>query len=118
MRADGLLDTGSVVAAVDEAAGEAVVVTGALPPQGHDLDLLVSEEQARRLAQVLAARGFLPRGRKVAPRRSASRQWVLIEGCSALAVDLNPVRSWGLPPGEERALVADAVPIDGFCDVV
>jgi thymidylate kinase len=118
VRADGLLDTGSVVAAVDEAAGEAVVVTGALPPQGHDLDLLVSEEQARRLAQVLAARGFLPRGRKVAPRRSASRQWVLIEGCSALAVDLNPVRRWGLPAGEQRALVADAVPIEGFRHLV
>jgi hypothetical protein len=57
VRADGLLDTGSVVAAVDEAAGEAVVVTGALPPQGHDLDLLVSEEQARRLEGGSAAVG-------------------------------------------------------------
>jgi thymidylate kinase len=115
---EGLLDAGSVVAAIDEAAGEDVVVTGALPPQGRDLDLLVNDEQARRLPQVLAARGFLPRGRKVAPRRSASKQWVMIEGCSALAVDLNPVRRWGLPPGEERALVADAVPIEGFRHLV
>jgi thymidylate kinase len=116
--AEGLLDAGSVVAAIDEAAGEDVIVTGALPPQGRDLDLLVGEEQARRLAQVLAGRGFLPRGRKVAPRRSVSKQWVLIEGCSALAVDLNPVRRWRLPAEEQRALLADAVPIEGFRHLV
>jgi thymidylate kinase len=116
--AEGLRDAGSMVAAIDEAAGEDVIVTGALPPQGRDLDLLVGEEQARRLAQVLAGRGFLPRGRKVAPRRSAGTQWVLIEGCSALAVDLNPVRRWGLPAEEQRALVADAVPIEGFRHLV
>jgi thymidylate kinase len=118
VRAEELLDAGLLVAAIDEAAGEDVIVTGALPPQGRDLDLLVSEEQERRLPLALAARGFLPRGKKVAPRRSASKQWVMIDGCSALAVDLNPVRRWALPPSEERALIADAVPIEGFRHLV
>jgi thymidylate kinase len=112
--AEGLLDSRSVVAAIDEACEENVIVTGALPPHGRDLDLLVSEEQARRLPEVLAKHGFLPRGPKVPPRRSAGKQWVLIEGCSALAVDLNPVRRWGLPAAQERALMADAVPVEGF----
>jgi thymidylate kinase len=116
--AEGLLDAGSVVAAVDEALEEDVIVTGALPPQAHDLDLLVSEEQARRLPEVLVKHGFLPRGRNVAPRRLASMQWVIIEGCSALAVDLNPMQRWGLPREEERALTADAVPIEGFRHLV
>lgn len=118
MSGEGLLDSRSVVAAIDEACEENVIVTGALPPEGRDLDLLVSEEQARLLPEVLAKHGFLPRGPKVTPRRSAVRQWVLIEGCSALAVDLNPVRRWGLPAAQERALLADAVPIDGFRHLV
>jgi thymidylate kinase len=113
-----LLDAGSVVAAVDDALEEDVIVTGALPPQAHDLDLLVTEEQARRLPEVLVKHGFLPRGRDVAPRRLASKQWVMIEGCSALAIDLNPMRRWGLPRAEEHALIADAAPIEGFRHLV
>ncbi len=118
MLPEGLLDARSIVAAIDEALDENVIVTGALPPQGRDLDFLVSDEQARRLPGILAAHGFLPRGRDVAPHRSAGQQWVKIEGCSALAVDLNPMRRWGLPPAEEHALVADAVPMAGFDHLV
>ena len=87
MLSEGLLDVSSIVAAIDEALDETVIVTGALPPQGRDLDLVVSDEQARRLPQILAAHGFLARGRKVAPRRLASQQWVKIEGSAALAVE-------------------------------
>jgi thymidylate kinase len=116
--AEVLLDAQAAVAAIDEACEEDVIVTGSLPPQGRDLDLLVSEEQALRLPEVLAKHGFLPRGRDVTPRRSASKQWVLIVGCSALAVDLNPVRRWGLAPEQERALVADAMPIEGYRHLV
>jgi len=110
----GLLDAGSIVSAIDEALDGTVIVTGALPPGGRDLDLLVSDEQARRLAEILAARRFLPRGRNVAPRRRASQQWVRIEGSSALAVDLNPMSRWQLPRPEQEALAAEAVPIAGF----
>jgi thymidylate kinase len=110
----GLLNAGSIVSAIDEALDGTVIVTGALPPEGRDLDLLVSDEQARRLAGILAARGFLARGRNVAPRRLASQQWVKIEGSSALAVDLNPMSRWQLPRPEQEALVAEAVPIVGF----
>ena len=81
--AEGLLDVGSVVAAIDETLEEDVIVTGALPPQARDLDLLVSDEQAHRLPEVLVKHGFLPRGRNVAPRRVASKQWVMIEGGGA-----------------------------------
>lgn len=114
MLSEGLLDVGSIVTAIDGALDETVIVTGALPPQGRDLDLLVTDEQARRLPEILAAHGFLARGRNVAPRRLASQQWVRIEGSSALAVDLNPMRRWDLPEAEEDALTAEAVPIEGF----
>lgn len=114
MLSEGLLDAHSIVTAIDEALDETVIVTGALPPQGRDLDLLVSDEQARRLPDILAAHGFLARGRNVAPRRRAGQQWVRIEGSSALAVDLNPMRRWDLPRTEEKALMTEAVPIEGF----
>lgn len=114
MLSEGLLDAGSVLSAIDDALDGTVIVTGALPPEGRDLDLLVTDEQARRLPEILAARGFLARGRNVAPRRLASRQWVRIEGASALAVDLNPMSRWQLPQPEREALVAEAVPIVGF----
>lgn len=114
MLSEGLLNAGSVVSAIDRALSGTVIVTGALPPLGRDLDLLVSDEQARRLPEILAAQGFLARGRKVAPRRLASQQWVRIEGSSALAVNLNPMQRWQLPRSEQDALVAEAVPIEGF----
>src|ERR1700759_2767384 len=81
---EGLLDAGTVVSAIDEVLDSTVIVTGALPPEGRYLDLLVSDEQGRRLPEILAAKGFLARGRKVAPRRLVTQQWVRIEGSSAL----------------------------------
>jgi thymidylate kinase len=111
---EGVLDAGSLVAAIDGALDTTVIVTGSLPPDGRDLDLLVTAEQAARLPQILAAHGFLARGATVPPRRLASQQWVKFEGASALAVDLNPMRRWDLPPEEERALLADAVALEGF----
>ena len=114
MLSKGLLDAGSIVSAIDEALDGTVIVTGALPPEGRDLDLLVSDEQSRRLPEILAARRFMPRGRNVAPRRRASQQWVRVEGSSALAVDLNPMSRWQLPRPEQEALATEAVPIAGF----
>ena len=114
MTTGNVLDVESVVAAIDDALGERVIVTGSLPAMGGDLDLLVGDEQARRIPEVLAAHGFRPRGRSVPPIRLATQQWVRIEGCSAMAVDLNPVRRWGLTREEERALVAEATTISGF----
>ncbi len=114
MLSEGLLDAGTVVSAIDEVLDSTVIVTGALPPEGRDLDLLVSDEQARRLPEILTAEGFLARGRKVAPRRLANQQWARIEGSSALAVDLNPISRWQLPRQEQEALAAEAVPIVGL----
>jgi thymidylate kinase len=114
MISDNMLDVRSVVATIDSALGERVIVTGSLPADGSDLDLLVTGEQAQRIPQVLAGYGFRLRGRTVPPVRSAAQQWVRFEGCSALAVDLNPMRRWALPPEEEHALVAEAIPISGF----
>lgn len=114
MLSEGLLDAGTVVSAIDEVLDSTVIVTGALPPDGRDLDLLVSDEQGRRLPEILAAKGFLARGRKVAPRRLVTQQWVRIEGSSALAVDLNPISRWQLPGQEQEALAAEAVPIVGL----
>lgn len=106
-------DARSVVADIDEALGERVVVTGSLPPEGRDVDLLVTDDQARRLPLILARQGFRPRPPGVAPTRMWTQQWVRLEGCSALAIDLNPMGRWGLPSNEQGAVVAEAVPING-----
>jgi len=108
------LDARSVVADVDEALHERVVVTGSLPPEGRDLDLLVTDGQAHRLPLILAGQDFRPRPRSVAPTRMWTQQWVRLQECSALAIDMNPMRRWGLPPHEQRAVVAEAVPIEGY----
>jgi hypothetical protein len=68
--------------------------TGALPPLGRDLDLLVSDG-ARRLPEIRPRRGSQPGdGRRSHGWRSAVGQ---DRGSSALAVDLNPMQRWRLP---------------------
>jgi thymidylate kinase len=113
-----VLDVRSIVSALDEALQESVIVTGLVPPEGRDLDLLLTEEQVPRLPPILAEHGFRPRGPGVVPARVWTQQWVRIEGCGGLAVDLNPMRRWGLPPDEERALGEEAVPLEGFRHLV
>ena len=93
---------------VDAAAGEPVLVVGALPPQGRDLDLLARPAAAARLAEALRANGF----------EQSERQWVRFADGTAEVVDLVPVADWRLPVAESEALFARALPIAGFSALV
>jgi thymidylate kinase len=86
---------------LDEAVDDRVLVFGALPPEGRDLDLLAREAEERALAAKLAAEGFEQRG----------VQWARFEDCTVVAVDLVPAGEWGLPAAELAALFDDATPL-------
>jgi thymidylate kinase len=91
------------VALVDSHAGQGVLVFGSLPPSGRDLDLLVRPSQEAELASALAENGFKERGRR----------WARFRDCTADVVELIPASEWKLPEGEEDALFADALPLEG-----
>ena len=89
---------------VDSMASSRLLVFGSLPPEGRDLDLLVPTEAEPELAAALGAAGFVDHG----------GEWVRFGGCSVEALDLVPARSLELPSTEERALFAEAQPLDGL----
>lgn len=93
---------------VDESAGRPILVFGSLPPDGRDLDLLVRDDDLPRVAGALESHGFL--------RRDEAH--VYFEGCNVELVDLVASSAWGLPPSEEDALFAEALPIEGFRHLV
>src|SRR5947209_15063625 len=84
------------------AAGERVVVLGSLPPDGRDLDLLVSADTRPRLERALSAAGFTAR----------ASLHVRFASCTAYAVEL--IDSGGfLPPEALAELYESAIPLDG-----
>lgn len=89
---------------LDDALARAVVVSGSLPPDARDLDLLVRAEEERALASWLADQGFLQEG----------HEWVRFGNCSAESVDLLGLADWGVAAEAIERLFADARPIDGF----
>lgn len=94
-------DVADLVELVDTTAGEAVLVLGALPPEGRDLDLLVRPAAEERVAAALSAAGYLRRG----------MQWVLFADGTAQVVDLVPTAAWSLPSTEVERLYAEARPL-------
>jgi thymidylate kinase len=93
---------------IDRAAGERVLLFGAPPPEGRDIDLLVRPDGAAAVTRALAGARF----------RHHDIEWVRFRGCAVDAVDVVPARTWALPAEEERALYADALPMDGYRHVV
>ena len=93
---------------VDSLLHAPALVFGSLPPQGRDLDLLVRPAQAEALADGLDAAGFLRSG----------DEWARFAGCTVESLELAPAASFGLPPGELDTLFEDAVPIEGFRNLV
>jgi thymidylate kinase len=90
------------------------LVLGTLPPEGRDLDLVVRLPEREAAAATLSSHGFLPRGRRMTPRRRWIDQWVRFSGSSAFSVDLNPAERWGLPAAELDALFREAGPVRGL----
>lgn len=93
---------------IDRSAGGRVLVFGSLPPDGRDLDLLVRPAEERALAAALGAEGLVPRG----------RVWAMFGHCSAYGIELVRASDWALPERELTALFAEALPIDGFENLV
>lgn len=93
----------SVVGLLDAAVQRTVLVFGALPPQGRDVDLLARPEEEHALAVALDAAGFAQRG----------NVWARFARCSVDAVEVVPAATWGLPAEELEQLFADAEPLGG-----
>jgi thymidylate kinase len=88
----------------DRAARGRVVVSGSLPPDARDLDLVVRPDDERTLADALRNEGFHQHG----------GEWVRFQACTAEAVDLIPAAHWELPDAQLDALFADAIRLEGF----
>ena len=72
-----------VVGRIDANLTDRALITGALPPEARDLDIVVRPAERQVIARVLDLEGFLPRGRRVRPARIWVEQWVGFEGCDA-----------------------------------
>jgi thymidylate kinase len=88
----------------DDASCGRVVVSGSLPPDARDLDLVVQPADGAAIAARLRQEGFHQHG----------GEWVRFRECVAEAVDLIPAADWELPPAEVDALFAEALPLQGF----
>lgn len=88
---------------IDGTAHDRVLVYGALPPEGGDLDLLARPEDVTAIRTALTAAGFAQAGYMLARFRNGTCEMV----------ELTPADVWGLPPRELEALFAQAQPIEG-----
>jgi thymidylate kinase len=101
----------SVLLRLDAAIDRRVLVSGALPPAGRDLDLIVRVRERKTAREVLARMGFLPRGGRAVPVRRLTEQWARFVGCDVDVVDLNPAERWRLTRPALTQLFEDALPV-------
>jgi len=94
-------------AAVDALLAERAIVFGSLPPEGRDLDLLVSPQEKRRLAAHLTQEGWLQR----------SKTFVRFAGGTAFAVDLVVLADWAPNALVAGLLTKRAEPLPGFVNL-
>lgn len=81
-----------------------VLVFGSPPPGGRDLDLLVRPSEEAVLTAWLKQEGFVER----------SGEWVRFRSCAAEALDVVPLRAWGLTDAAAAQLFEEARVIPGF----
>lgn len=93
---------------LDAAVSERVVVFGAIPPDGRDLDLLARDPEVRSLESALTAIGFTRRG----------QEWVRFRAYAADAVDIVPASYWQLREPALEELFGDGTPIEGLSNLV
>jgi thymidylate kinase len=97
-----------LLARLDAAVPERVLVFGSLPPAGRDLDLLARPAAYASLLRALAELGFAARG----------VHHVRFRDCRAEAVELIPASAWRLPDTELAAVFDEAVSLAGFRHLV
>lgn len=96
-----------ILKTIEEITPGIVLVTGALPPEGRDIDLLVDSASEQVIARHLADAGWLQRG----------HQWVSFEGRDVTVLDLVPARAWDLPTHQLDGLFSSAEPMSGFSNL-
>ena len=101
----------SLLTRLDACIDRRVLVSGALPPAGRDLDLIARVREREIAGEVLAHMGFLRRGRAAVPARRLTEQWARFVGCDVEIVDLNPAERWGLTDTALARLFEDALPV-------
>jgi dTMP kinase len=97
----------SVLRLVDRSAGGRVLVYGSLPPAGRDIDLLVAGRDLDPIVSQLRQEGFI----------AAGGEWALFAGAGVCKVEFARVDRWRLPPAEEDALFAEAIPFADLTNV-
>jgi thymidylate kinase len=93
---------------VDAVLDGPVLVHGSLPPGGRDLDVLARPAEMKALHERLPKVGFVAKGNQLARFRD----------CSVDLVDLAPSSWWQLPDEEIAAVFDDALPIEGYLNLV
>lgn len=93
---------------IDRLSPQRVLVTGSLPPEGRDIDLLVGSPTERALGKYLAESGWLQR----------RHQWVTFNLGEVIVLDLVPAETWGLARREIEDLFAEAEPIKPYSNLM
>lgn len=93
-----------LLASLDAAVADKVVIFGSTPPEARDLDLLARPLEEAALRGALQTLGFGSRG----------ATWARFRAMSADVVDVVPAQKWRLSPEETDRLFGDAVPLEGF----
>jgi thymidylate kinase len=96
--------SGELLELVDSLVSDRALIFGSLPPQGRDLDLLVTPEDAVAVAAGLSEQGFLHLAGTLARFRD----------CTVDVVDLVRADSWGIPANDRIGLLAEARPMEGM----
>lgn len=93
---------------VDSIVAARVLVHGSLPPHGRDLDVLARPPEHEAIETRLGELGFVRKGHELA----------LFKDCTVELVDMAPSSWWQLPDDEIEAVYDDALPIEGYVNLV
>jgi thymidylate kinase len=102
----------SFLAAIDASIDRRVLISGSVPPEGRDVDLILRVREREIAREALVRMGFVSRGRAAVPVRRLTEQWARFVGCDVEIVDLNPAERWGLTQPALNRLFEDAAPVD------
>jgi thymidylate kinase len=95
--------------AIDEVLKAPVLVTGALPPAGRDLDLVARPREFAAVTDLLRGRDFRPWG----------RAWARFDADGTPVVEVTRAAGWGVRPDHGgEALFTGCVPLKGYRNLV
>ena len=96
------------IGVVDAALTQRALIFGSPPPDGRDLDLLVSPSDVEAVRAALAAEGFV----------RAGNEWYRLRASHASAVEVVSSASWRLPPAELDEMLRSATTYGSARNVV